>query len=160
MKENSIYSFVASVVKNRKYNEEAIIDGGDLLLEIQRNIDLSEMPREELEKRFLKAVMWSTLNHEGYYSLVRREGLYVNFETMNNSKILKQVKDKLIENRTGDIRYDESVINELEKLFREKADGMAQLNFDFENGDYYQDLTRDELIQAIKDMYEEQRRIQ
>ena len=157
----SVYSWASGRIKEAQFNNEAAIDVDDLLLDARQDIDLSEMTRDDLESRFIKQTIEIALNHQKYLSLVRRAGIFINFDLMKNGKNLKAFKDKLQQNRQGDVKADLNVIEELETTYQRKKNQYPEPAFDFDEDGIpyiYEELTDGEILQAARDLCEEAKR--
>lgn len=115
-------------------------------------LDLSEVDREELEKRCASAMASVILYQAGYRSVVRGEGLFLNYKETNNPLFLQ----KLCENSNLDALQKKQVAEGLEKIKQKVFDSVpdyAQIALGMdENGNmhFYEEITSDEIVNMLE----------
>lgn len=116
--------------------------------------DLSEMSREELEASYKGLIASSALNEYGYRSVVKGEGLYLDYQNADNPIFLQ----KLSENADIEARQKKFIADSLRETKKRLIDTLpnyAQLAFNFdENYDspIFEEISSDKLIEMLERM--------
>ena len=117
-------------------------------------LDLSEVDREELEKKCANAMASVILYQAGYRSVVRGEGLFLNYKETSNPLFLQ----KLCENSQLDALQKKQVAEGLERIKQKVFEGVpdyAQIALGMdENGNmhFYEEITSDEIVKMLEKM--------
>lgn len=145
------YAQLNSIIKERIAENIAIIERDELA----SSLDLSEVPREELEMMCSRAMASVMLYTNKYRSVVKGRGVFVHYEMAKNPKILK----KLYDNADVDAHRKIGYLRLIENLMRDNSDGdygnqMAFGLNDDNNLTIYEEMSKEELIDVLKDLIE------
>lgn len=142
------YSKLAKRLKELKDNGSMVVKRQDL----EDYIDLAETPREELEKMCKSFMAAVTLYQGGFRSVVRKSGLFVDYELIDNPVFLQ----KLVDNSTLDATQKQLVCERMKKNRDLKIEDMySQMAFKVEvNGDltFFEEITDAQIIEMLEKM--------
>lgn len=120
--------------------------------ELTKGIDLSDVPREELEQRYINMTLCCVLYTNDYRSPVRGSGLYVAFKETDNQVYLHEMTKNSIYDTQQKVAIAEAL-----KVLRDKSIAecpeCAQMVFDVdENGRlvYKDGLTKEDIIEMLR----------
>ena len=147
------YSILGAIIRQMKEDGKIIID----IDELKNKIDVSELDRSELEDRCKGAMAAVELYQNGFRSVIRGRGIFIDYTKARNRAVLEQ----LIRNVTTDERQKATMIDVLETILDgvpETADNQMRLCFD-ENGELAVDengsvilaeeMTKQELLELL-----------
>lgn len=110
-------------------------------------LDLSELDREDLERKCADAIAAVALYQAGFRSVVRGSGLFVDYAQTNKPEFLKRICN----NAHLDARIKEQIAKGLLRILIDTCGDESQLAFDME-GNVYEEATRDELISMLEEL--------
>ena len=119
------YKILSAIIRQMKADGKIIIDIDDL----KNGIDLSELDREELEDKCASAMAAVELYQNGFRSIIRGRGIFVDYIKAKNRTVLEQ----LVRNVATDEKQKASVVDALEKIIEgvpETDDFQMRLCFD------------------------------
>lgn len=79
-----IYSELSALIAREEMSHKLVIDVERLTRLIQQAIDFDEIPIEELKDKYARAAASVALYQNGYKSVIRGEGLFVNVANCKN----------------------------------------------------------------------------
>ena len=123
-----IYAQYSKFIKEQKNDNKLVID----VEKLAECVDFSEMPREELERRCKRAAASVALNQNGYKSVLRGEGLFVDYVNCTNPIFLQH----LVENTKIDAIQAETAMKTLQKIMKQNAEELpdyVQIAFQFDS---------------------------
>lgn len=141
-----IYSRLNQWVREMKSNDAIVIDRQDLV----DRLDYSEMDRDELETRCKNADVGIILYQNGFRSVVRGRGVFVDYLKMKNPHAIEQLV-KNADRSTAEKERIGLAIREALKTLEKSEDYGSQMAFD-EDMTIFEEMTREELIQALREM--------
>lgn len=145
---NNVYATMAKRLRRIKEQGKFVLDKNELT----RDIDISGMPREELERRFLSATASCVFYAQDFRSPLRGCGIYVPINDLDNPVFL----NALFENSDMDAQQKVSVCKRLAKLSEESLaehPDYAQMYFDIGEGGkpvFKEDFTKTELLEMLR----------
>lgn len=143
-----IYKALSERIRQLKAEGNVVIDRET----VTNSVNLSDLPREELEEKCAKAMAYIALNQNGYRSFRKGLGVFLDYEAVKNKAVLQKLLDNAKEEKgkRGSIVYAiEKLINDLPE--DELSDG--RFDFDEETGDYIGimvEMTKEELIEELR----------
>lgn len=141
------YSQLNSIIRQMMLDGKALIDCDD----VAGRIDLSEVPRDELERTCRYAMTSTMLYQNNFRSFVKGKGLFVNYQMAKDPAVLL----KLCENESKSISEKQVIQKMLEDAERNalaENGGQMQLMID-ENGKpiIFEELSKQELWDLLKE---------
>lgn len=150
---NSHYSMINKIVRQKKSNDEYIIDRQ----EIAKYIDLSEEDQEEKDMMLANFIASTILNYNGYRSVIKGHGVFIDEDALKS----KLIAHALINNSRLDVKQRTAALQKLEAIAKNLPDDDAsQYSFcsdDDGNLIIYEDITKEELIELIRAVNESNR---
>lgn len=143
---SGIYSRLNQWVREMKSNDAIVIDRQDLV----DRLDYSEMDRDELETRCKNADVGIILYQNGFRSVVRGKGVFIDYLKMKNPKAIEQLIANAKQSADKKRKVELAIRNALKNL-EESEDYGSQMAFD-EDMTIFEEMTREELIQALREM--------
>jgi hypothetical protein len=140
-----IFTELNVLIASEETKHKLAIDVERLTRMIQRIIDFDEIPIEELKDRYARAAASVALYQNGYKSVVRGEGLFVNVENCKKKEYLA----KLYNNARMTKRQKEAALELIAKTIK-LNEIPGQLKF-MPDGTYEEEATIDELIQMLRE---------
>ena len=145
MKKFDIVDHFRKALYDRKQKDaDLVIDADKMANEIYMNADLSSLSREELEHRFISAYTRVLLAQNGYRSVVRGLGFFVDEKTTNPS-----VFAMLFKNQKNSRDWEESKLNEYKKYFKDVFPG--QLTYNLETYELDPSPSLEDLIKMLEE---------
>lgn len=141
-----IYSRLNQWVREMKTNDAIVIDRQDLV----DRLDYSEMDRDELEIRCKNADVGIILYQNGFRSVVRGKGVFIDYLKMKNPKAIEQLISNAKQSADKKRKVELAIRNALKNL-EESEDYGSQMAFD-EDMTIFEEMTREELIQTLREM--------
>lgn len=123
-----IYAQYSKYIKERRSENKYVID----VEKLADYVDFSEMPREELERRCKRAAASVALNQNGYKSVMRGEGLFVDYANSTNPIFLQH----LVDNAKIDAIQAETAMKALQRIMKQNAEELpdyVQMAFQFDS---------------------------
>lgn len=123
------YKILSAIIRQMKADEKIIID----IDELKNRIDVSGLDRSELEDRCKSAMAAVELYQNGFRSIIRGRGIFIDYTKARNRAVLEQ----LIRNVTTDERQKATMIDVLETILDgvpDTTDNQIRFCFD-ENGE-------------------------
>lgn len=143
---DGMYSKLNKWIKKMKSDDAIVIDRQDLV----ERLDYSEMDRNELETRCKNADVSIMLYQNGFRSVVKGKGIFIDYLKMKNPDAVAQlVRNAQI--ATGKKKEVELKIKAILKNLEEAEDYPSQMAFD-ENMTLFEEMSKEELIQFLRDM--------
>ena len=119
------YKTLSSIIRQMKADGKIIID-----IDVLKNrIDLSELDREELEDKCKGAMSAVELYQNGFRSIIRGRGIFIDYAKARNRTVLEQ----LVRNVAADEKQKSSMVDILETIIDgvpETDDNQMRLCFD------------------------------
>ena len=143
---SGIYSRLNQWVREMKSNDAIVIDRQDLV----DRLDYSEMDRDELETRCKNADVGIILYQNGFRSVVRGKGVFIDYLKMKNPKAIEQLIANAKQSADKKRKVELAIRNALKNL-EESEDYGSQMAFD-EDMTIFEEMTREELIRALREM--------
>lgn len=146
-REDGIYSKLSKKIKK-------ISDNNILVIQVEKltqGIDVSDIPRDELERRYLRAAGSVALYQNGFRSVERGSGYFLDYQNTDNPVYLQ----KLTENAGLDAKQKSLVYKVLQSIKEKKIKEMpdyAQIAFDFDdkgNSRLIEELTREQVMEML-----------
>lgn len=141
-----IYKRLSRWVREMKTNDVIVIDRQDLV----DRLDYSEMDRDELEIRCKNADVGIILYQNGFRSVVRGKGIFIDYLKMKNPHAIEQLIKNANQSAEIKKRVELAIKKALENLEASEDYG-SQMAFD-EDMTIFEEMTRDELIQTLQEM--------
>ena len=139
-------------IRRRKDSDFYVIDAAELA----RFIDLSEMPRDELEIRCARAMASCSLYQNGFRCVVRGTGLYLDYMNYRNPNFLK----KLIANEIEDVEKRNTVVKKLAAIMRHDEENNEFGGWKMEPDEHgniriVEELSDDQIIEMLENLARE-----
>ena len=150
-KKDSVYSKCSECIAIAEEQQKLILKTEKIADNVLLSINLGDMSREELERKYAKAVIAVCLADHGYRSVVPGYGYYVNWEACTNPIYMK----RLIDNAEQDEEAKRLILAALQKDNLQKyAKGLmkvprGQMRIAV-NGEMYTEPTFEELIEMLE----------
>lgn len=112
------------------------------------DFDEEEVSYEELKNRFRRAAASVALYQNGYRSVEKGSGYFLDYQNSDNPIYLQ----KLVENQNLDVNQKELVLKGLRKLLKDNLPDYMQIAFDAnENGELklFSEISRDKLMEML-----------
>lgn len=146
---SSIYKTCRLIISKYINKGATVVDVEKCMAEARATVDFSDMTIEEMQETILRLTLTTILNANKFYSVVRRKGLFANSENCKKA-YLKQ----LIENAKSDVKRIETLIEKLNKQVNiAEIDG--QMAFDADTMEIFEEMTKEELVQMLREEAEE-----
>lgn len=126
-------------------NKRIAIKIDDLVDESEEMTDLSEMTREELERKYRKAAAAVVLYALGYRSVIRGKGFYVNRDLCKKPEYVK----RFFNNAKITAEEKEQIVDVISKDIADLPE-YPQLKFDA-HGRIYEELTEERLLGILEE---------
>lgn len=149
-KKDSIYSRCSEYVAIAEGNQKVILQTNKIADAVLSSADLRDISREELERKYVKAVIAVNLCDHGYRSVLPGYGFYVNAEKCSNPIYMQ----KLLENAEGNETVKKIILESLQKnVIQKYAKGLmsvpkGQMRF-YQNGEMVEEPTIDEMLEML-----------
>ena len=143
---DGIYSRLNKWIRTMKSNGSVVIDRRELT----KRLDYSEMSREELEARCKNVDVSMMLYQNGFRSVVKGKGVFVDSVEMKNPDTIAQ----LVRNATASTEQKKQVelaLREALKNLEKSEDFGSQIAFD-EDMTLFEEMSRDELIEVLREL--------
>lgn len=142
------YSQLNERVKQLKVNGNVVIDRE----KIADTIDLSNMDREELEHKCKQAMAQVILYQNGYRSVFRGQGVFVDYEALRSKAVLH----KLVNNAQSSVEQKLAAKYALQKLESNAPEEEyigSRFGWD-EEGNLFiiEEMSRRELVEALREI--------
>lgn len=150
-KKDSVYSKCSEYIALAEEGQKLILKTDKIADRMAFAVDLSEMSREELERRYIKSVIAVCLSDHGYKSVVPGYGYYVNWSDCTNPIYMQ----KLIENAEQNEEAKRIILTALQKNnFQKFARGLmkvprGQMRMTAD-GEVFTEPTFEELIEMLE----------
>lgn len=145
MGENSVYSICGRYISLAEEEGRLAIQSDWLADRVCESADLSEMSREDLERRYVKACNLVCLYQRGYRSVVAGHGYYVKPEVTSR----RQYLEKMVSNaEDAELAKSLTKVGLQNILKASKGNADHQMAFD-DDGNYYTEPTVDELLEML-----------
>lgn len=143
-----IYSQYSKRINEIRDNNILVID----VTSLADYVDFSEMSREELERRCKRAAASVALYQNGYRSVVRGEGLFLDYKNSQNPIFLQ----RLVDNAKIDAEETEKVLRGLQMIMKQNAENLpdyTQIAFQFDpdgKSKIIDELSLSQVIEMLK----------
>lgn len=137
---------IVAAINKREKEQRLALDVDDIIDQVKTDVNVDDVPIGWLMDFALKAATEVTLYQEGYRSVVKGEGLFVNPDNcekpeyygrlFNNAKLAEVQKKKIVDMLVKRIK---------------DANIEGQLRFDLSSGTVVEDMTEQQLIEMLKE---------
>lgn len=139
-----LYTAIGAIIHQLEDNGCLAIDAKDIVSALKGEVDIYSVPRERFVNFALEAASRCGLYQNGYRSVVRGEGLFVNLNACNKKEYLA----RLFNNAKLSESAKTQAVNLIMKQIKTQIPG--QLTFDFDTGDCIEEVSEEELIAMLK----------
>lgn len=140
-----IYTLCNDMISAEEDRKKIAINVDKIAQDVMNIADIQSMDKAELAKRYIKAVAEVALYDNGYRSVVRGEGYFVNQELCKNHEYVA----RFLNNAKGTAEEKEQVVKIITQDFRSLPE-YGQYRFDGD-GRVIEEITRDGLIEKLKE---------
>lgn len=122
-----------------------IINANKISKEIQEEISLEDMSREELEIRYIRAITSVHLYQEGYRSIIKGQGYFAHPQKISKPEYIARIyNSSIIEEKKK-----AQIVKKLQHTILNDSHLSGQLEFDI-TGQIKEHLTTEELLEIIR----------
>lgn len=142
-----LYTQLNAIIKTKEDENRLAIDVDSLVKEVKREVDIYSVPLDWYIKNALKAAAETTLNQNGYRSVVKGNGLFVNAEHCTNKNYLFRLFNNAKLSEFQKKRVVQFLMKKIQELGTE-----GQFRFDLddlESATIVEDVTQKELIEML-----------
>lgn len=140
-----LYTAISSIIKEKESENKLVISTDDVV-EILKDEDyLATASRADLEEYLLRFAVAIGLNDNGYRSVVKGEGLYINLENCTKREYL----DRLHNNAVEAEHQREQIVKIITKQ-RELAEIAGQTEWDEETGTIIEQVSIEKLLEMLR----------
>lgn len=153
MKHDSIYKRARLRIKGAEDRKKIVIRSKDIVDGIASTIDLSSISREELEQRLIKAEVAMCLYQNGYRSVIRGHGYFVNWTKLDRPEYL----EKLVVNAKASKDEKRKIYKELVRKTVDDYPEYAQMYMTVNGEDviFKEHLTKKDILSMLEEDSEE-----
>lgn len=131
-----------------------VIDADRMVKEICFFVDLSDVPRKELERAYVSQRTMVNLNADNFYSAGKR--MYCNAEAVDENRIKREAAVRETNKRIKFAEIHEKIARIAKKHLRDMMKGQLMLNFEEdEYGLVTEDMTDEEFLEALTHLADE-----
>lgn len=154
--EKSLYGIIGLLIDSEEDRRKIAIKADKLADDAMEIYDFSSYTKEDLEKRYVKALTAVELYQRGYKSVVRGRGYYVNLENCNNPQYFA----KFISNGEESKAQKEQALKAIQNMAVKNLPNYNQLalNLDDEKIDLnnlLEEISLDQLLEMLEKDAEE-----
>jgi hypothetical protein len=149
MKLDNIYRRIRLLIKATEDKRKTVIKSKDIVDSIANTIDLSNVSREELEERLIKAEVAVCLYQCGYRSVIRGHGYFVNWAKLDRPEYL----ENLVENAKASKNEKRKIYKELVRKTVDDFPDYAQMYMDMSGEDviFKEHLTKKDILSMLEE---------
>ena len=140
-----LYTAITSIIREKEEKYNLVISTDDMVTRLKDQNYLDSVPREVLEDYLLRFAVAIGLNDNGYRSVVKGEGLYINLENCERAEFLNRLFNNAVEME----QQKEQVVSLILKQ-RERAGIAGQTSIDPETGMIIEDITEEQLLDLLR----------
>jgi len=146
MAKQDIRTTAKSVIANMKLRNKAVIKMDDLTNYIHTNVDITDVPQDEMEKAYIERQIYPLMNELNWASVIKGQRFFMDMEMCKNEAYFKQV----IENSKMSVEEKRKALAkrlEFQKSTFNEIKGQMILNFDTMTCE--EDKTREEILEML-----------
>lgn len=140
-----LYTALNSLIKSKESEGKICIDKETLVRDVQKEVDVHSASLDWFINMALRAAAEVALYQNGYRSVVKGDGLFVNPEHCNKKDYLI----RLFNNAKLTEIQKQKVVEVIKKTVNEKIIP-GQLTMDFSTGLLVEDLTVDQILEMLR----------
>lgn len=147
-----LYTTITAIVNEYEGEGKLVFKTNEFVERLKSEFDWDSVPKEVLTDYLCRYATAAGLNANGYKSVVRGNGLYVNLNRCRNINFAKRMHN----NAQHDLKSKEGVVIDIDKIIRELEKSQnnipGQSAFDEtynETGMIFEELTTDEIIEIL-----------
>lgn len=138
-----LYIAIGTAIRERESDNKLVISVDDLVSQLRDDFDFDSVSKEVLADYVLRFAIAVGLNDNGYRSVVKGEGLYVNLEDCKNPDFIKRLHN----NAMLDKNAKQQIVDAIRKKI--ELSDVKQLAFDIE-GMLFEEVTAEQLLEILK----------
>ena len=138
-----LYTAISTAIRERENDDKLVISVDDMVAQLRGDVDFDSVPKEVLADYVLRYAVAIGLNDNGYRSVVKGEGLYVNLEDCKNPDFIA----RLFNNAMIEEKAKEQVVNVIRKEI--EASNVKQFAFDID-GMIFEEMTAEQLLELLR----------
>lgn len=138
-----LYTAISTAIRERENDDKLVISVDDMVAQLRGDVDFDSVPKEVLADYVLRFAVAVGLNDNGYRSVVKGEGLYVNLEDCKNPDFIA----RLFNNAMIEEKAKEQVVNVIRKEI--EASNVKQFAFDID-GMIFEEMTAEQLLELLR----------
>ena len=138
-----LFTAITTAIRERENDDKLVISVDDMVAQLRGDVDFDSVPKEVLADYVLRYAVAIGLNDNGYRSVVKGEGLYVNLEDCKNPDFIA----RLFNNAMIEEKAKEQVVNVIRKEI--EASNVKQFAFDID-GMIFEEMTAEQLIELLR----------
>lgn len=146
MKKDTVYTKCGIAISNAESRKKSVIDANKISDSIMVTSDLSGIPREELEERYIRSIVSVCLYQHGYRSVIRGKGYFVNPDNVAKVEYMRHLTDNANHTKEEKQIVYQELMKKAEKNFPEYAQGCF-----VEDGTMEWELTLDDVLEMLKE---------
>lgn len=139
-----LYTAISTVIREKEADEKLVISVDDMVEQLKDRVDFDSVSKEVLAEYVLRFAIAVGLNDADYKSVVRGEGLYINWNDCKNPDFIARLHNNAMLDKTS----KQQVIDALRKKRVELTD-LKQLAFDMD-GMLFEEMTTEQLLEILK----------
>lgn len=143
---DSVYSRCSECIAIAENRKKLAIQADRLTENIQSTVNLSDMSRGELERRYIRQMVATCLHDHGYRSVINGRGFYVNPEIAKKIEYIEAMLENAKENELAKKIKRIGIQQLIDEI---KANYESQMYFDDDSGMYKTNPTVDELLEML-----------
>lgn len=146
MAKQDIRTTAKSVIANMKLRNKAVIKMDDLTNYVHSNVDITDVPQDEMEKAYIERQIYPLMNELNWASVIKGQRFFMDMEMCKNEAYFKQV----IENSKMSVEEKRKALAkrlEFQKSAFNEIKGQMVLNFDTMTCE--EDRTREEILEML-----------
>lgn len=151
MNENSIYHIISVQIVAAREDQKAVVQTDKIVDRTLLDADMSDISREGLERKYVKALTAVCLYQHGYRSVLPGYGYYINWDDCTNPIYMQ----KLLENAEQNEEVKKIIRESIQKnVFQKYAQRLmkvprGQMRMS-ENGELFTEPTFEELLEMLE----------
>lgn len=138
-----LFTAITTAIRERENDDKLVISVDDMVAQLRGDVDFDSVPKEVLADYVLRYAVAIGLNDNGYRSVVKGEGLYVNLEDCKNPDFIA----RLFNNAMIEEKAKEQVVNVIRKEI--EASNVKQFAFDID-GMIFEEMTAEQLLELLR----------
>ena len=138
-----LFTAITTAIRERENDDKLVISVDDMVAQLKGDVDFDSVSKEVLADYVLRYAVAIGLNDNGYRSVVKGEGLYVNLEDCKNPDFIA----RLFNNAMIEEKAKEQVVNVIRKEI--EASNVKQFAFDID-GMIFEEMTAEQLLELLR----------